>query len=89
MSRKVFSAIFLVLLSPVIWGQQAPSPDDYVMLGTFYEMKEYRTFDVSNQGDISYKSKQQLILEPASIAIAPSGKWGLLGCFTTPDPSMQ
>jgi len=52
-------------------------------------MKEYRTFDVSNQGDISYKSKQQLILEPASIAIAPNGKWGLLGCFTTPDPSMQ
>ena len=81
--------IFLVLLSPFIWGQQAPCPDDYVMLATFYEMKEYRTFHVSNQGEITYNSKQQFPLKPFLIAIAPNGKWGLIGCVTTPDPSMQ
>jgi len=85
----VIAIISLHLLSPFLWGQQAPSPDDYMMLATFYELKEYRTFQVSNQGEITYNSKQQLPLEPFRITIAPNGKWGLIGCRTTPDPAMQ
>ena len=81
-SVRMSIIIVLALLSPFIWGQQDLSPDDYMMLATFYEMKEYRTFDVSNQGEITYKSKQQLSAKPYHITCAPNGKWGLVGCST-------